>query len=139
MSLRLCIISLAIGLAVSLGDTVGFAQSEADQVQTPAPTPAEAGASSEAAPEAAPDKPKLEVHGFLQENVSLRATSPVELLKAESRLQLEVSRKTPRLEFLAKTDFVYDPAAIQGRDARADVREAYLTSYGRNLDLRVGK
>jgi len=82
---------------------------------------------------------EIQMHGFLQENASLRAASPVEPLKVESRLQIELSRKTPQLEFLAKTDFVYDPAAVQGSDARVDLREGYLTWYGRNLDLRVGK
>ena len=148
MRLRLLAASLAIVLVMSLQGTVAFAEGEAGETPAPAVAPddtsPEAGPADEpqqesGAPEPAPAKPKLEVHGFLQENASLRATSPVEPLKVESRLQIELSRKTPQLEFLAKTDFVYDPAAVQGSEAHADLREGYLTWYGRNLDLRVGK
>jgi hypothetical protein len=148
MRLRLLAASLVILLILSLGIAVALAQGEAGETPAAAVAPdetsPEAGRADESqsesgAPEPTPAKAKIEVHGFLQENASLRATSPVEPLKVESRLQLELTRKTPQLEFLAKTDFVYDPAAVQGSQAHVDLREGYLTWYGRNLDLRVGK
>ncbi|MBI3911348.1 MAG: hypothetical protein HY320_10505 [Armatimonadetes bacterium] len=130
--------ALVCTLALALSPGRGFAEAPGEPPVPSAArqTPKEAVADAEGTPE---KKPSLLIHGFLQQNSSLRATRPVQLLKVESRLQLDLSQKAPRWGFLAKTDFVYDPAAVQGSSAHVDLREGYLTWHGRSLDLRIGK
>jgi hypothetical protein len=95
------------------------------------------------APQSVPSgatKPGVEVHGFIQTNESLRpfrsGDHAAQLLKAEQRAQIELGRKWPQWEANVKLDFLYEAT---DRDARLDLREGYVTRYGRHLDLRVGK
>ncbi|MBI3920868.1 MAG: hypothetical protein HY318_05560 [Armatimonadetes bacterium] len=82
----------------------------------------------------------VEIHGFLQTNNSIRpfrsGDFASQLLKAEQRGQLELSHKSPQWDANVKLDFLYD--AVEA-EASTQLREGYISCYGKNLDLRVGK
>lgn len=86
----------------------------------------------------------LELHGFVQGNYSVRTASPKgsdppgDFLLGDHRLQLELDHasESGAVSFLAKVDLFHD--AVVG-EADIDVREAYLTLEGDNVDLRLGR
>jgi hypothetical protein len=118
----------------------------ADGVDTIAPDTDGSAQVSAASPDEEPsaDTPGkasfFEVHGFLQNNTSQRVVTssqyPAELLKLENRLQLELIHTGSQGGFHSKTDVAWDP---DNHTSRLDLREAYLTRTGKNLDLTVGK
>ncbi len=104
------------------------------------PVPGAASESQDAAEADTGESPVVEVHGFLQTNNSFRPFRSddfaSQLLTAEQRGQLELEHKSPKWEANVKLDFLYE--GVEG-DTSTDLREGYLTLYGKNLDLRLGK
>lgn len=88
----------------------------------------------------ASSNPPVEVHGFLQTNNSLRLFRSddfaSQLLKGEQRGQLELTHKSSGWDANVKLDFFYD--AVES-EASTQLREGFVSYYGKNLDLRVGK
>ncbi|MHB9025398.1 MAG: hypothetical protein ACYC7E_14720 [Armatimonadota bacterium] len=145
MSLRsIYRISLPVIIVLLCFSVVAFA---ADGVDMIAPDTdggsaqvSETASAQEPVAEATEKAPFFEVHGFLQNNTSQRVVTssqyPAELLKLENRLQLELTHTGLQGGFQSKTDVVWDP---DNQTSRLDLREAYLTRTGKNLDLTVGK